>query len=514
MPRTLRDVNVACFLSRAAARHPERAAISYGARRLNYRELEHGVATLASRFGELGLERGDRLCIFMANSDAYLISLFAAWYAGLVAVPVNSKLHASELGYILEHSGSRGLVFDGKAAGTVAAIERAPQLLFGVDTDAPLDLRRLVAGERRLDAPVDAMPRDVAWLFYTSGTTGRPKGAALTHGNLLAATMSMLVDVCDITEHDRLFHLAPLSHGSGVYALPGIMRGAEHVMSTSPSFDPAAALHEVEERRITVLPFLAPTMLVMLLAAGDADTSSLRRVVWGGAPMHIEHHRAALERFGPILCQIYGQGEAPMTISVMPARLHPLPDELLQTAGRACENVEVAILDADDNVLPPGVAGEIGVRGDVVMDGYWLDGRATAEAMRGGWLHTGDVGVLNEAGWLRLLERKKEVIISGGSNIYPREVEEALLKHPSVAQVCVFGAPDSTWGEQIVAAVVLRAGSEVGADELIATCRQSLASFKKPRVIEFHDALPTNAYGKVLRRQLAADFAERSSRVS
>ena len=353
--------------------------------------------------------------------------------------------------------------------------------------------------------PADCEPDDAAWLFYTSGTTGRPKGAVLSHRNLIAMAVNCLADICAFRPDDRLLHAAPLSHGSGMYLIPALSRGVENVIDAGGGFDPDRILRLVAEEGITVFPFLAPTMIVRLLDADPAlRTPALRAIVYGGAPIHIEHLRAAIARFGPVLTQLYGQGEAPMTISYLPAWAHEGADEeTLQSAGFARTGVEIRILDAEGGEVPQGGVGEISVRGDVVMRGYWRNEAANAAAFTRGWLRTGDIGQIDAHGRLRLLDRRHDVIISGGSNIYPREVEDALTRHPAVKEAIVFGVPDREWGESVAAAVVLRPDhAGVDAEALIAFCRDQLASFKKPKRIEFFEELPKNAYGKVMRREL------------
>jgi acyl-CoA synthetase (AMP-forming)/AMP-acid ligase II len=294
-----------------------------------------------------------------------------------------------------------------------------------------------------------------------------------------------------------------------VYLIPALSGGSENIIFDHPSFEPDAVLKAIERHGITSLAFVAPTMIVRLLD-GDpgADTSSLRSVIYGGAPIHIEHIQAAVRRFGPIFVQLYGQGEAPMTISVLPARDHLSSDrEILRSAGYVRSGVEVAILDEEGATQPPGTPGEIAVRGDVIMSGYWNNPEATAAALGRGWLRTGDIGTFDTGGRLHLLDRRHDTIISGGSNIYPREIEDVLVRHPAVKEAIVFGLPDREWGESVAAAVVLRDDAQGVTDEaLIAFCREHLASFKKPKSVRILPELPKNAYGKVLRRELKARF--------
>jgi acyl-CoA synthetase (AMP-forming)/AMP-acid ligase II len=327
-------------------------------------------------------------------------------------------------------------------------------------------------------------------------------------------SVNCLADIGAFRPDDRLLHAAPLSHGSGLYLIPALSRGVENVIDAGGGFEPDRILRLVAEERITVMPFLAPTMIVRLLDADPALlTPTLRAIVYGGAPIHLEHLRAALKRFGPVLTQLYGQGESPMTISFLPAWAHGEgDDETLQTAGFARTGVSIRIFDDAGAEVPQGVAGEIGVCGDVVMRGYWRNEAANAAAFNQGYLRTGDIGMIDALGRLRLLDRRHDMIISGGSNIYPREVEDVLTRHPAVKEAIVFGIPDSEWGESVAAAVVLREGyANVDSDALMGFCREHLASFKKPKRLQFLQELPKNAYGKILRREMRELFTRTSS---
>ena len=356
---------------------------------------------------------------------------------------------------------------------------------------------------------------DVAWLFYTSGTTGRPKGVMLTHRNLLAMTLAYFADVDEIRPGDTILHAAPMSHGSGLYIVPHVAHAALHLVPESGGFDPEEIFALLPRWR-GVAMFAAPTMVKRLVERpGDADTTNLKTIVYGGGPMYVADCKRAMARFGPKLAQIYGQGETPMTITAMDKGLHadvghPRYEARLASVGVAQTGIEIRIADAGDGELPTGATGEILVRGDTVMRGYWQNPAATAETLRSGWLHTGDVGSLDEEGFLTLRDRSKDVVISGGSNIYPREVEEVLLEHPAVLEASVVGEPDREWGENVVAFVVVKPGRSVGADELDRLCLDRLARFKRPRAVHFVDALPKNGAGKILKSELRELLARKT----
>jgi long-chain acyl-CoA synthetase len=503
-------MNIASWLERSALSHPALPAAASGTLVVaTYGQLAERAARLASTLRErFALVPGDRVAIAAKNSHHYLELLYGIWHAGLAAVPANAKLHGAELGYILEHSGAR-VCFASDGIGAEIA------------THAPRSLERLIAiGSPDYEAlfiadPIDMVPRaggDLAWLFYTSGTTGRPKGAMLTHDNLAMASLAYGSEVDLVTPGDAILHAAPMSHGSGLYIMQHVARLGVQVVPESGGFEPEeiAALFNAWPR---LSMFAAPTMIKRLVACpADLKPGNIRTLIWGGAPMYVEDALAALDRFGPRLAQIYGQGEAPMTITTLSKqdiaeRAHPRWRDRLTSAGKPYSNVEVMVADAQDRPVPQGEAGEILCRG-VVMAGYWRNPEATATSLRNGWLHTGDVGVFDAEGYLHLKDRSKDLIISGGSNIYPREVEEVLLTHAQVREVSVIGRPDRDWGEAVVAYVV----GEASAAELDALCLSRIARFKRPKNYVFVDALPKNNYGKILKTELRAMDAEKAGR--
>ncbi len=498
-------MNLAMLLDRAGRGFAGRPALAAGARTLcDFRTLAGRAAALAAGLRDrLELDPGDRVALVMRNSPEYVELLFACWQAGLVAVPVNTRLAAAEFQYILDHSGARACFVTPDLAATVGWIA-GPATVIEV---GGAEWHALGAGDGIHPAAVHG--DDVAWLFYTSGTTGRPKGAMLTHRNLLAMTWGYFADVDAIASDDSIVHAAPMSHGSGLYILPHVAAGALQVVPESGGFEPGELFRLFAAHRgVTV--FAAPTMVRRLVAhAADAGApaAGLKTVVYGGGPMYVEDCKRAMAVLGQRLAQIYGQGESPMTITSLARHRFPKPDEprfepRLGSVGIPFGIVELRVAGADDAPLPDGETGEILVRGDPVMRGYWRDEAATAETLRGGWLHTGDIGACDADGYLTLLDRSKDVIISGGANIYPREVEEVLLAHPAVQEVSVIGRPDAEWGERVLAFVVAAPDTSVTAGELDRLCLDRLARFKRPRDYRFLDALPKNNYGKVLKTAL------------
>lgn len=484
----------------------EDRAISYaaGAERLN--RIAHAL-----------LERGapgDRVAIVSNNRFEALEIYLAAMNAGMAAVPLNPKLHPSEHAFMIADSGARFVAFSPKFAAPLASVRAEIDCVehwIAMQNQAPGDTAYSELAEHPATGRPDVYiaPDDLAWLFYTSGTTGKPKGAMETHRNLITMVQQFRLTVLDdIGPEDVMFHAAPVSHGTASVGLAHLSVGAAQAFPFSDSFDATEIFRAIENYRVTA-SFLAPTMIQMLLAAGNTeerDLSSLRNIVYGGGPMYREVLAEALTTFGPVFSQIYGQGEAPMTCAGLPKAEHDLADPTKarrrSSVGREMPAVEIRVVDEQDRELPQGAHGEIVVRSDLVMSGYWNRPEATAETLRGGWLHTGDVGCFDEGGYLFITDRLKDMIISGGTNIYPREVEEAMLAHPDVAEVAVIGRPDPVWGEAVTAFVVPRGQKPPDAQVLIDWCRDKIASFKKPKTIHFVDNLPKSALGKVLKREL------------
>jgi len=503
-------VNLAAWVQRNGFRWPDRPALANGEHvHADWRSLAARTAALASGFHhQLGLVPGDRVAIVMNNCPEYLEELFASCHAGLVAVPVNARLHRDEIAYILDQSGSAVAVVDLGHADDVDGLRGNVSVLRSVVVAPGQRWDRLT--EPTVQPLVDRKPDDPAWLFYTSGTTGQPKGATLSHRNLLMMSLSYFADIDPVDPRDCILHAAPLSHGSGLYALPHVARGAASVVPESGGTD-TAEIAMLLRCWSGMSFFAAPTMVRRLAAAPvirAADMSHLKTVIYGGAPMYLSDLEEALDVFGPRLAQIYGQGESPMTITSLSKsehcdREHPRWRERVGSVGIARTDVEVRVVDDGGLELASGDIGEVVVRGDVVMAGYWNQPAETAEALRDGWLYTGDVGSFDTDGYLTLRDRSKDLIISGGMNIYPREVEEVLLRHLGVAAASVVGSPDPEWGEAVVAFVMATDQARPPTvEDLDRLCLNHIARYKRPKHYRFVDALPINNYGKVVKREL------------
>ena len=514
-------MNIGKLLTKSAYTFPENLAIAYGSKELTYAEFNARASRLANGLNRLGVQQGDNVAVLMYNCPEMLESMFACFKAGFGTIPINFRLHPREFAFIINHSEAKVVIISSEFNETIIDLrDDIPQVSCVISVadarESLLDYETVLSAELDQFEDADVAPDDVAWLFYTSGTTGQPKGAMLTHRNLLGMTMNFYADMCPgFGPNDVALHAAPLSHGSGCYALPSIGKAAANVILEAKSFDPEQVLKTIETYRVTNT-FAAPTMIKLLIdspAVDQYDHTSLTALSYGGAPMLVEDLMQAMEKLGPCLVQLYGQAESPMTITYLSHDDHVLdgnPDQMkrLASAGIPRTNVEVKIVDADGNEVPPGEMGEIVTRSDLVMRGYWRDPEATAETLRNGWLHTGDMGYIDEYSYLFLLDRSKDLIISGGENVYPREIEEVIVQHPAVREVAVIGVPDPVWGESIKAVVSLVPEGKVTERELIDFCTNHIARYKRPKSIDFVEQLPKNNYGKIVKRELRAKYWE------
>ena len=473
-----------------------------------------GAAGLRAR----GIGPGDRVLVHARNSVAQMETLWACWHAGAVWVPTNFRLTPPEVAYLAESSGAVAQLIDPAFPDHAVAVRNAAPgmrlTLWLAEQDAGTgkDTWQALASGPADDAPAAAVGRDhPAWFFYTSGTTGRPKASVLTHGQLGFVVNNHLADLIPgTTERDVSLVVAPLSHGAGIHALVQVPRGAATVLPVGERLDCADVWALVERHRVSNM-FTVPTILNLLArdpAVAAHDHSSLRYVIYAGAPMYRADQAFALEALGPVLVQYYGMGEVTGAITVLPPDWHSTDDARMPvgSCGFPRTGMEVAILDADGAALAAGETGEICVRGGAVHTGYWNNPEADAKAFAGGWFHTGDLGHIDPRGLVYITGRASDMYISGGSNVYPREIEEALLLHPAIAEACVVGLPHPKWGEAGVAVLVAR--DAVTGAELLAHLDGRLAKYKWPARFVFWDALPKSGYGKVTKREVRAKLAE------
>ncbi|MBR0678875.1 AMP-binding protein [Roseomonas eburnea] len=512
--------NLASLLLQTARRLPDHPALVWRDRRWNWGELAARVTAAAAALRARGVAKGDRVLVHARNGNAIFESGWACWLIGAVWVPTNFRLSPPEVAFLAANAGCRAQVFDtGFPEHRAAAQAGNPHCMLDVaiGEGEGLTWDDLVA--EGSGAPVtltEAVDRDhPAWLFYTSGTTGRPKGGTLTHGQLAFVVTNHIADLMPgLTHRDASLVVAPLSHGAGIHAMAQVARGAVSVLLPGERLDVPEAWRLVEKHRVSNM-FTVPTILNELCrdASVDAhDHSSLRHVIYAGAPMYREDQKHALRKLGSCLVQYFGLGEVTGNITVLPPEWHSLEDDPafpIGSCGYARTGIEIAILDGGNRPLPANETGEICVRGPAVMAGYFGNEEATAKAFAGGWFHTGDLGHLDARGFLTITGRQSDMYISGGSNVYPREVEEALLTHPAVAEACVVGVPHEKWGETGVAVLVAQPDATIDPAAVMAHLDGRLGRYKWPSRIVVWDALPRSGYGKVPKNEVKRLLAER-----
>lgn len=508
-------MNVGDHISRAVRRFPNAIAVISGDFQLRYQELDQRCERLANALLAAGLEKGDRVATLMDNSHHCIEIDFALAKAGLVRVSLNPRSTAKDTVYILKDSEASTLIFGGSHSQMASAVRpEVPMVKLWIGIDEHDSAEQLDGGQDfesflmrgEPGAPgVEIDPEDLYCLFYTSGTTGLPKGVMLSHRSILNVSYNLIMEVGPVSPGEKILLMQPMSHGAGFFVLPWLMRGGTAVIMRH--FDAEETLRLAKELEIETIK-LIPTMLQRILLTEAADTPTLpklRQIIYGASPMPTEVLRRSLERFGPKLVQIYGQSEAPVTLSVLPIVDHAGPDqERLTSAGVPWPTVEIRIIDDNGEELPRGQAGEVVLRAPQVMSGYWKRPDLTADTIRSGWLHTKDFGRLDESGYLYLLGRKDEMIISGGYNIAPREIEDALYLHPSVQEAAVIGEPDKEWGSAVVAYVSVSDGA---LESEINEFARSHLGFKRPKKLYRVRELPKNSNGKIQKTALNPDIA-------
>lgn len=515
-------MNLEHALERTAQHHSREIALTGNGVRgeRTYGELADRVRRLAGGLASLGVERGDRVAVLTRNHAAFVETSFALYRLGASKVPLNSMLTAREHDVLVEDAGVDVLVVGASFLDHCAEMTSMVQATVVVDDGSgPADAWGADAWS--YDSLLDAEPTDRAAdvslddpcaVMYTSGTTGRPKGVQHTHGTWLATALA-LRDALDQRTGEVTLHAAPLTHGTGFLAESTVLSGgANHV---EEQFDPEEFLDVVESRRVNTV-FLAPTMVYKLLDSydGGRDTSSLKNVYYAGSPMSAARLAEGIERFGNVFVQSYGQMECPMLVTLLDQDDHRRAfdgdEERLESAGREVDIAHVRIVDDDGREVPPGEPGEIVVTAPHVTPGYLNLPEETAATFSDQWLHTGDVGRVDEDGYLYVMDRKKDMIITGGMNVFPREVEEVIIGHEMVSNAAVIGVPDDYWGERVTAIVEPRPNATVDADrlasEVVGRCAESLAAYKKPKTVEIVEELPRNSYGKVLKTELRETY--------
>jgi acyl-CoA synthetase (AMP-forming)/AMP-acid ligase II len=515
-------MNLGRLLTHTARLYPDHVGLIHGARQWTWREIDRRVDAMVNALRALGLSKGDKILVQSRNNLQMFESCWVAFRLGCVWVPTNFRLTPPEVAYLGASSGATAMIYEAGFEGHVDAVRASAKIehviCIGTPRAGEHSYEALV--ERHLGEPATEATvgyDDPLWFFYTSGTTGKPKAGVLTHGQMAFVVTNHLAELIPgTTEKDRSIAVAPLSHGAGIHALLNVARGAATVLFPGEKLDVKIFWQLVERHQVTNL-FTVPTIVKMLVedpAVDRYDHSSLRYVIYAGAPMYRADQKLALQKLGKVLVQYFGLGEVTGNITVLPPDMHSAddadPNANIGSCGRPRVGMEVAILDADLQPVKLGEVGEICCRGPAVFAGYHNNPEATEKALRGGWFHTGDLGRLDERGLLYITGRESDMYISGGSNVYPREVEEVLLTHPGVAEVAVLGMPDPKWGEIGVAVVVRRAGvPAVDEAALLAHLEGRCARYRWPRQIFFWDALPKSGYGKITKKDVRRLLLER-----
>ncbi|MCZ8258963.1 MAG: acyl-CoA synthetase [Beijerinckiaceae bacterium] len=518
-----RVMNLAHVLRQNARRFPEKPGFIWGGQSWNWVEIEREVNALAAALQARGLGKGDRLIVHSKNTAQMFFSLFAAFKLGVVWVPTNFRLMPEEVIYLADFSGAKGFLCHGDfPAHAEAVAKNVPgiEFIWRMDEQAkPGAFGEAVVSERMAacrgqsvpDAPVEY--DDPCWYFFTSGTTGRSKAAVLTHGQMAFVITNHLCDLLPgATEADASLVVAPLSHGAGVHQLNMVARGAPTILLPTEKFDVEEAWRLVEQHRVTNM-FTVPTILKLLVehpAVDRFDHASLRSVIYAGAPMYREDQKFALKKLGKVITQYFGLGEVTGNITVLPPAHHDPEDQAntkFGTCGFERTGMQVAIQNDAGEELKPFETGEICVIGPAVFAGYYNNPEANAKAFRNGWFRTGDLGHMDEQGFVYITGRASDMYISGGSNIYPREVEEKILIHPAIVEVAVLGVPDKLWGEVGVAVCVAREPVDEAA--LAAFLGPKIPRYKMPKRFFFWEALPKSGYGKVPKRMVRDELEAR-----
>jgi long-chain acyl-CoA synthetase len=491
-------MNLASIVTTSAERSPEAPAIRLGAFELTYGQLDDASARLATLLRERGLQEGDRVGVMLPNVPQFPIAYYGVLRAGGIVVPMNVLLKRREIAFYLEDSGAKLLLaWHGFAEEARSGAEEAGAETIEVEPDSFAEL--LAQGEP-IPGLADTAEDDTAVILYTSGTTGKPKGAELTHANLMTNADVCMRTTSEIGPGDVVFGGLPLFHSFGQTVAMNASLKVGACLSLVPKFDPGEALETIQRDKVTHF-YGVPTMFGALLHHPDReryDVSSLRTCITGGASMPVEVLRGFEQAFGAIVLEGYGLSET----SPVSSSNHPEMERKPGSIGTPIEGVEMRVVDESDAPVEQGEVGEIVIRGHNIMKGYWQRPDATAEAMRGGWFHSGDMARTDEDGYFYIVDRKKDLIIRGGYNVYPREVEEVLYEHPKIREAAVLGVPHDEWGEEIGAAVVLHEGEELSAEEVSAYVKERIAAYKYPRIVWFLDDLPKGPTGKILKREI------------
>jgi fatty-acyl-CoA synthase len=512
-----RVMNLAHLMRQCARRHAGAVGLVWGEATWTWAELDRRVDAMAAALATLGVAKGDRVLVQSKNCNQMFEAMFACFRLGVIYVPTNFRQTPEEVAFLARASGATAMICHRAFPDHAAAVPGMRFIIsigvsaFGEDYDA------IVARHEGQSAPTAAVEHDdPCWFFFTSGTTGRPKAAVLTHGQMAFVVNNHLADLMPGTTHrDASLVVAPLSHGAGIHQLVQVARCVKTILLASDRLDIDEAWSLIEQWRVTNL-FTVPTIVKMMTehpAVDRHDHSSLRYVIYAGAPMYREDQKFALAKLGPVLVQYFGLGEVTGNITVFPPDLHEAedgPSARIGTCGYERTGMQVSIQDDSGHERGPDETGEICVCGVAVFAGYYDNSEANAKAFRDGWFRTGDLGHLDAEGFLYITGRASDMYISGGSNVYPREIEEKVLKHPAIAEAAILGVPDRVWGEVGVAVCVLRNAAELDEGELLAWLEGQVTRYKMPKRIFFWDELPKSGYGKITKKLIREELEARA----
>lgn len=507
------------LISRSATYYKDKIAVIDKEKSYSFQEVHEHSNALARSLKSLGLKKGDRIAVMFNNCIYFVISDFALSKSGLVRTPINPRLTESEIEYVLKDSGARAILCDKDFCHSIVQLQKKlPDLDFVIanDSDSPdmLTIEKAIEKELKDDFLVETEDSDPYQILYTSGTTGKPKGAIISYRSRLMTINNVFADELTIKPDDRMLHFASLSHGSGSKVLPHFIKGAVNVVFNN--FSPQLFFEVVEKHKITST-FMVPTMLGMLLefeGKSKYDIHSLKNILFSGSPIPNEMLKRALKEFGPILVQVYALTEAPNPVLVLPKEEylnHNYNEQLLESTGREVTNVQVRIVNDLDEPVGINQVGEIIIGGSNIMTGYWNNPDATKETIKDGWLFTGDLAYKDEQGYVYIVGRKKDMIITGGYNVYAREVEEVLYQIEGIKEAAVFGVPDVKWGETVVAYIVTE-NENMTEEDVLNYCKRFLAGYKKPKIVQFIDRLPKNANGKFDKNKLKESYVSSVSK--
>ena len=519
-PATTRVMNLAHFLTQSARRFPNAIGFVWGEQQWTWSELEARVDAMADALvSRFGVRKGDRILVQSSNNNQMFESMFACFRIGAVWVPTNFRQSPDEVAFLAQASGARGMICHAAFPAHAEACQQAAQLDFVIaigSADFGPDYDVIVEehlGKRAESPPI--FRDDPCWFFFTSGTTGRPKAAVLTHGQMAFVITNHLCDLMPGTgPSDASIVVAPLSHGAGVHQLVQVAHGVKTILPAAEKLDVAAIWQLVERWKVSNL-FTVPTILKMLIEDPSVDRfdhSSLRYVIYAGAPMYRTDQKRALAKLGPVLVQYFGLGEVTGAITVLPPHLHSAedgPEARIGTCGYDRTGMQVEIQDEAGREVEAGTTGEICVIGPAVFAGYYNNPDANAKAFRNGWFRTGDLGHRDADGFIYITGRASDMYISGGSNIYPREIEEKILAHPDISEAAVLGVPDPVWGEVGIAVCVTREGVAASSIDLRAFLEDRIARYKLPKAVIFWEAMPKSAYGKITKKMIREELERR-----